>query len=106
MVGARPIVGDGLLILLDGKSHSVYWREEVSATMLMIGSMTCLIEQENDTTQLRSPSPGKPVRFLIENGDRIKAGEAYAELKVHFLRLSSLLTRVHGLTLTRFFSLL
>ncbi|KAF8500519.1 acetyl CoA carboxylase [Gautieria morchelliformis] len=73
MVGARP--------LADG-SHSVYWREEVGALRLMVDAKTCLIEQENDPTQLRSPSPGKLVRFLVDSGDHIKAGEAYAEIEV------------------------
>ena len=82
MVGARSISGDGLLVLLDGKSHSVYWREEVGATRLLIDSKTCLIEQENDPTQLRSPSPGKLVRFLVDSGDHVKAGTAYAEIEV------------------------
>ncbi|KIJ55614.1 hypothetical protein M422DRAFT_199902 [Sphaerobolus stellatus SS14] len=82
MVGARPLADGGLLVLLDGKSHSVYWREEVGAMRLMIDAKTCLIEQENDPTQLRSPSPGKLVRFLVDSGDHVKAGEAYAEIEV------------------------
>ncbi|KAH7094196.1 acetyl-CoA carboxylase [Auriculariales sp. MPI-PUGE-AT-0066] len=82
LVGARPLADGGLLVLLDGKSHSVYWREEVGATRLMIDSKTCLIEQENDPTQLRSPSPGKLIRFLVDSGDHIKAGEPYAEIEV------------------------
>ncbi|EJD07272.1 acetyl CoA carboxylase [Fomitiporia mediterranea MF3/22] len=82
MVGARPLAGGGLLVSLDGKSHSVYWREEVGAIRLMIDSKTCLIEQENDPTQLRSPSPGKLVRFLVESGDHVNAGEPYAEIEV------------------------
>ena len=82
MVGARPLADGGLLVLLDGKSHSVYWREEVGAMRLMVDSKTCLIEQENDPTQLRSPSPGKLIRFLVDSGDHIKAGEAYAEIEV------------------------
>lgn len=48
----------------------------------MIDSKTCLIEQENDPTQLRSPSPGKLVRFLVESGEHLKAGQAYAEIEV------------------------
>ena len=64
-VGARPLAGGGLVVLLDDKSHSVYWREEVGALRLMVDSKTCLIEQENDPTQLRSPSPGKLVHFLV-----------------------------------------
>ncbi|GJE90324.1 acetyl CoA carboxylase [Phanerochaete sordida] len=82
LVGARPLADGGLLVLLDGKSHSVYWREEVGALRVMIDQKTCLIEQENDPTQLRSPSPGKLVRFLVDSGDHIRAGEAYAEIEV------------------------
>ncbi|TFY67580.1 hypothetical protein EVJ58_g1545 [Rhodofomes roseus] len=82
VVGARPLADGGLLVLLDGRSHSVYWREEVGALRLMVDSKTCSIEQENDPTQLRSPSPGKLVRFLVESGDHINAGEQYAEIEV------------------------
>ncbi|KAL0575912.1 acetyl-coenzyme-A carboxylase [Marasmius crinis-equi] len=82
MVGARPLADGGLLVLLDGMSHSVYWREEVGALRVMIDAKTCLIEQENDPTQLRSPSPGKLIRFFVDSGDHINAGEQYAEIEV------------------------
>ena len=82
MIGARPLADGGLLVLLDGKSHSVYWRAEVGALRLMVDGKTCLIEQENDPTQLRSPSPGKLIRFLVDSGDHINAGEPYAEIEV------------------------
>ncbi|KZP16603.1 acetyl CoA carboxylase [Athelia psychrophila] len=82
MVGARPLADGGLLVLLDGKSHSVYWREEVGALRVMVDAKTCLIEQENDPTQLRSPSPGKLIRFFVDSGEHINAGEQYAEIEV------------------------
>ena len=82
LVGARPLADGGLLVLLDEKSHSVYWRAEVGALRLMVDGKTCLIEQENDPTQLRSPSPGKLIRFLVDSGDHINAGEPYAEIEV------------------------
>ena len=82
MVGARPLADGGLLVLLDGRSHSVYWREEVGALRLMVDAKTCLIEQENDPTQLRSPSPGKLIRYFVDSGDHINAGEQYAEIEV------------------------
>jgi acetyl-CoA carboxylase/biotin carboxylase 1 len=82
LVGARPLADGGLLVLLDNKSHSVYWSEEVGALRLMVDSKTCLIEQENDPTQLRSPSPGKLLHFLVDSGDHINAGESYAEIEV------------------------
>jgi acetyl-CoA carboxylase/biotin carboxylase 1 len=82
LVGARPLADGGLLVLLDGKSHSVYWRGEVRALRLMADGKTCLIEQENDPTQLRSPSPGKLIGFLVDSGDHINADEPYAEIEV------------------------
>ncbi|KAJ7672696.1 acetyl-CoA carboxylase [Mycena rosella] len=82
MVGARPLADGGLLVLLDGRSHSIYWREEVGAMRLMVDAKTCLIEQENDPTQLRSPSPGKLIRYFLDSGDHINAGEQYAEIEV------------------------
>jgi acetyl-CoA carboxylase/biotin carboxylase 1 len=81
-VGVRALSDGGLLVLLDGKSHNVYWKEEVGATRLSVDSKTCLLEQENDPTQLRTPSPGKLVKFLVESGDHVKKGQAFAEVEV------------------------
>lgn len=81
-VGIRPLSDGGLLVLLNGRSHNVYWKEEVGATRLSVDSMTCLLEQENDPTQLRTPSPGKLVKFTVENGEHIKAGQPFAEVEV------------------------
>lgn len=82
MVGARPLADGGLLVLLDGKSHSIYWQEEVGALRVMVDAKTCLIEQENDPTKLRSPSPGKLIRYFFDSGDHVKAGDQYAEIEV------------------------
>jgi acetyl-CoA carboxylase/biotin carboxylase 1 len=81
-VGVRVLVDGGLLILLSGKSHSAYWKEEVGATRVSVDGKTCLLEQENDPTQLRTPSPGKLVKFSVENGDHIKKGQPFAEVEV------------------------
>jgi acetyl-CoA carboxylase/biotin carboxylase 1 len=81
-VGVRALSDGGLLILLSGRSHNVYWKDEVGATRLSVDSKTCLLEQENDPTQLRTPSPGKLVKFTVENGEHIKAGQAFAEVEV------------------------
>lgn len=81
-VRARPLSDGGLLIALGGKSHTIYWKEEAQATRLSVDSMTTLLEVENDPTQLRTPSPGKLVKFLVENGDHILAGQPYAEIEV------------------------
>ena len=81
-VGIRELSDGGLLVSIAGKSHTTYSREEVQATRLMIDGKTCLLEKESDPTQLRSPSPGKLVNLLLENGEHVKAGQAYAEIEV------------------------
>lgn len=81
-VGVRALSDGGLLILLDGHSHNVYWKEEVGATRMSVDSKTCLLEQENDPTQLRTPSPGKLVKYSVENGSHIRAGQTFAEVEV------------------------
>jgi len=81
-VGVRPLADGGILMLLAGRSHSVYWKEEPGATRVSVDSKTCLLEQENDPTQLRTPSPGKLVKFTVDNGEHVRAGQAFAEVEV------------------------
>ena len=81
-VGVRALADGGLLLLIAGRSHSIYWKEEAAATRLSVDGKTCLLEQENDPTQLRTPSPGKLVKFTVENGDHVRAGQAFAEVEV------------------------
>ncbi|GES66228.1 acetyl-CoA carboxylase [Aspergillus terreus] len=81
-VGVRALADGGLLVLLNGRSHNVYWKEEAAATRLSVDGKTCLLEQENDPTQLRSPSPGKLVKFTVENGEHVRAGQPFAEVEV------------------------
>ena len=81
-VGVRPLADGGLLLLLAGKSHSIYWKDEPGATRVSIDGKTALLEQENDPTQLRTPSPGKLVKFTVDNGAHVTAGQAFAEVEV------------------------
>ena len=81
-VGVRALADGGLLVLLNGRSHNIYWQDEVGATRLSVDSKTCLLEEENDPTQLRTPSPGKLVKFLVDNGAHVKSGQAFAEVEV------------------------
>jgi acetyl-CoA carboxylase / biotin carboxylase 1 len=81
-VGVRALADGGLLVLMNGRSHNVYWKEEAAATRMSVDGKTCLLEQENDPTQLRTPSPGKLVKFTVENGDHVKTGQPFAEVEV------------------------
>ncbi|WEJ93450.1 acetyl-coenzyme-A carboxylase [Yamadazyma tenuis] len=82
VVGVKSLSDGGLLIAIGGKSHAVYWKEEAAGTRLSVDGKTCLLELENDPTQLRTPSPGKLVKYLVESGDHVVAGQAYAEVEV------------------------
>ncbi|OQO06154.1 Acetyl-CoA carboxylase [Cryoendolithus antarcticus] len=82
VVGTRALSDGGLLVLLGGHSHSVYWKEEVGAIRMSVDGKTCLLEQENDPTQLRTPSPGKLVKFTVENGEHVSKGQTFAEVEV------------------------
>ncbi|KAI8616899.1 acetyl-CoA carboxylase [Chytriomyces sp. MP71] len=81
-VDFKTLADGGLLLLVDGKTHLVYTKEESQALFMTLDGKSCLLEKENDPTQLRSPSPGKLVRFLIEDGSHINTGEAFAEIEV------------------------
>ena len=81
-VGVRALADGGLLVLLNGRSHNIYQKEEAAATRLSVDGKTCLLEQENDPTQLRTPSPGKLVKFTVESGEHVRAGQPFAEVEV------------------------
>lgn len=82
-VGVRSLTDGGFLVSIDGKTHVAYYQSEsAGGTRLNIDGKTCHLEVENDPTQLRTPSPGKLVRFLVEAGDHISSGQPYAEVEV------------------------
>lgn len=72
----------GLLLSVDGSSHVTYMKEEVERYRVVVNNQTCVFEKENDPTILRSPSTGKLLQFLVEDGGHVFAGQAYAEIEV------------------------
>ncbi|ODV93626.1 hypothetical protein PACTADRAFT_51402 [Pachysolen tannophilus NRRL Y-2460] len=81
-ISVRSLSDGGLLCALGGRSHSIYWKDEVAATRLSVDGKTCLLETENDPTQLRSPSPGKLIKYLVDNGEHVSTGQPFAEVEV------------------------
>lgn len=62
-------------------------REEVDRYRIVIGNQTCIFDKENDPSLLRSPSAGKLLSFLIEDGGHVTKGQAYAEIEVRDMLL-------------------
>ncbi|KAG4075355.1 hypothetical protein HA402_003146 [Bradysia odoriphaga] len=72
----------GMLLSLEGGSHTTYMKEEIDRYRIVIGNQTCVFEKENDPSILRSPSAGKLINFLIEDGGYVNKGQPYAEIEV------------------------
>lgn len=47
-----------------------------------MGNKTCVFEKERDLTVLRSPSAGKLLQYMVEDGEHVTAGYPYAEIEV------------------------
>jgi acetyl-CoA carboxylase/biotin carboxylase 1 len=78
----RPLSDGGVLVLIDGHKHTCYSREDATGLRLQYDGRTLVFENENDPSQLRTATPGKLARQLVENGTHIAAGTAYAEIEV------------------------
>lgn len=72
----------GILLSVEGASYTTYMKEEVDRYRIVIGNQTCIFEKENDPSLLRSPSAGKLINFLVEDGGHVMSGQAYAEIEV------------------------
>ncbi|XP_033828316.1 acetyl-CoA carboxylase isoform X2 [Periophthalmus magnuspinnatus] len=81
-IDVHRLSDDGLLLSYDGSSHTTYMKEEVDSYRIIVGNKTCVFEKEKDPTVLRSPSAGKLLQYVVEDGGHIFAGETYAEIEV------------------------
>ncbi|XP_056677579.1 acetyl-CoA carboxylase 2 isoform X2 [Monodelphis domestica] len=81
-IDAHRLNDGGLLLSYDGNSYTTYMKEEIDSYRITIGNKTCVFEKENDPTILRSPSAGKLVQYLVEDGGHLAAGSTYAEMEV------------------------
>jgi acetyl-CoA carboxylase/biotin carboxylase 1 len=81
-VVGKGLADNGILVLFGGKSHVVYIKEEPVGSSLLVDGITYTMEKEVDPSQLRSPSPGKLIRYMVNDGEYLKAGEAFAEIEV------------------------
>eukprot|EP00878_Enallax_costatus_P034161 GHUV01037820.1.p1 GENE.GHUV01037820.1~~GHUV01037820.1.p1 ORF type:complete len:140 (-),score=31.38 GHUV01037820.1:291-710(-) len=67
---------------VDGETHVLHTEEEAMGTRLVMDTLSCLIAKEADPSRLMALSPGKLVRQLVQNGEHVDQGQAFAELEV------------------------
>ncbi|KAI8847215.1 acetyl-CoA carboxylase [Chytridium lagenaria] len=70
-IDAKKLADGGLLLLIDGKTHLVYAKEEPHATFMTLDGKSCLLEKEND-----------PTLYLVDDGAHLSTGDAFAEIEV------------------------
>lgn len=79
----RILSDGGYMVLLRGLKSLVYCiKEGPTANQLTIDGKPYDFEKDIDPSVLRSPSPGKLTRFHINDGDKLKKGDPYAEMEV------------------------
>lgn len=71
---------------MDGASFTTYMKEEVDRYRIVIGNQTCVFEKENDPTIVRSPSAGKLIGYIVEDGCHVNKGQTFAEIEVNLHR--------------------
>ncbi|XP_076466128.1 acetyl-CoA carboxylase-like isoform X2 [Babylonia areolata] len=81
-IEAHRLTDGGLLLSLDGLSYTTYLKEQVSSYRITIDNKTCTMLKENDPTILRSPSAGKLLNYIVEDGGHVFSGDVYAEIEV------------------------
>lgn len=102
LIKAVPLTDGGLLLSLhEGQSLLVYGREEAQGLRLTLGNQTVMVEKERDPTVVRSPSPGKLVRYLVKEGMVVPAGTAIAEIEVMKMYMPLVITEAGSIMPTK-----
>ncbi|XP_063051128.1 acetyl-CoA carboxylase isoform X2 [Engraulis encrasicolus] len=81
-IDVHRLTDGGLLLSYNGCSYTTYMKEEVDSYRVTVGNKTCVFEKEKDPSVLRSPSAGKLLQYMLEDGGHICAGHPYAEIEV------------------------
>ena len=81
-ISGKSLSDGAILVQFDGQSRSCYLKEDLAGTHLIMDGKSFLLETENDPTKVRSPSPGKLIRYLVSDGERITEGGPVAEIEV------------------------
>lgn len=91
-----------MLISVDGASFTTYMKEEVDRYRIVIGNQTCVFDKENDPSLVRSPSAGKLINILVEDGAHVIKGQPFAEIEVSIFLLNIYYERYEILKVAHF----
>lgn len=76
------LAADGsLLATFGGETHRIFGLDEPLGLRLVLDGNTILMPTIFDPSELRTDVTGKVVRYLQDNGEEVKEGEAYVEVE-------------------------
>lgn len=78
----------GTLISAGDTTFITYMKEEVNQFVIDVNGASAIFEKENDASILRTNSPGKLIKYLVEDGSHVLAGSTYAEVEVMKIYMS------------------
>jgi acetyl-CoA carboxylase/biotin carboxylase 1 len=81
-INAALMPDGGFLMGVGGMNFAVYARKEGDNYRITVNGKTCILESEADPSTIKSPSPGKLIRLLIEDGAHVQQGLPVAEIEV------------------------
>lgn len=72
----------GILLCVNQKSYTTYMNEEIMQYHIEVDRKTWVFDKQSDPSELRSPTTGKLVSLLMENGSHVMKNQEYGEIEV------------------------
>ena len=72
----------GLKVLLNGQAYLVYPEQTKVGVKIHVNGRPCFFPDDFDATKLVAQGPGKLLKFLVEDGERVVANQPYCEIEV------------------------
>jgi len=79
LVRTRKQADGSLYVAYGAETHQLYAKEEPLGLRMVLDGVTVLLPTVYDPSEMRSDITGKLVRYLVEDGAEVKAGDPYAE---------------------------
>ena len=72
----------GLKVLLDGRAYLVHSEDTKVGMRIHINGVPCFFPDDFDATKLVAQGPGKLLKFLVADGERVEQNQPYCEIEV------------------------
>lgn len=77
------VLQDGALkVLLDGRAYLVHPEETKVGMKIHVNGLPCFFPDDFDATKLIAQGPGKLLKYLICDGERVESNQPYCEIEV------------------------